>query len=240
MKKKKQKEIKEEIKKDILNTEHYFSCPIYWMDKPEWVSKLDKASDPFIKKAQEDNKKLIKERTKKFGDKKDHGMVHHSTSLINHPDFMELQNWILATADNLLTEQGFDLTNHQLFLTELWVQEFSKLGGGHHTLHTHWNGHMSGFYFLKASDATSAPVFEDPRGGRVMNLLPEKDKSQVTMATSQIHYKVKPGRLIFFNSFMPHLYSVDNGYEPFRFIHWNIQAISKGVLNVGNNKTEIK
>ena len=118
----------------------------------------------------------------------------------------------------------------------MWVQEFSKLGGGHHTLHTHWNGHMSGFYFLKASDATSRPVFEDPRPGRLMNLLPEKDKTKLTPATSQINYGVKPGRLIFFNSFMPHLYSVDNGYEPFRFIHWNLQAIPKGVVNYNDNK----
>ena len=224
------------LKKDQLYREDYFTCPIYFMDKPEWVKKLNKASDSYIKNSFKDNKKQINERTKKFGDKGDHGMVHHSTSLINDPKFLDLQNWILATAHNLLDEQGFDLGAHQLFLTEMWVQEFSKLGGGHHTLHTHWNGHMSGFYFLKASDATSRPVFEDPRPGRIMNLLPEKDKTKVTLATSQINYNVKPGRLIFFNSFMPHLYSVDNGYEPFRFIHWNIQAIPKGVLKHNDNK----
>ena len=182
------------------------------------------------------NKEHLDERTKKYGDKGDHGMAHHSTSLINDPKFADLQNWILATAYNLLDEQGFELKGHQLFLTEMWVQEFSKLGGGHHTLHTHWNGHMSGFYFLKASEATSLPIFEDPRPGNIMNLLPEKDKSKITYATSQVHYKVKPGRLIFFPSYMPHQYIVDMGYEPFRFIHWNCQAIPKGVLNVVQKK----
>ena len=228
--------MKDKKQKDQLYREDYFSCPIYWMDKPEWVKKLNKASDPYIKKAAKNNKKQIDERTKKYGNKGDHGMVHHSTSLINDPKFADLQEWIIATANNLLTEQGYDLSGYQIFLTEMWVQEFSKLGGGHHTLHTHWNGHMSGFYFLKASDATSRPVFEDPRPGRLMNLLPEKDKTKLTPATSQINYGVKPGRLIFFNSFMPHLYSVDNGYEPFRFIHWNLQAIPKGVVNYNDNK----
>ena len=228
--------MKDQKQKDQLYREDYFTCPIYFMDKPEWVKKLNKASDSYIKKAIKNNKEHLDERTKKYGDKGDHGMAHHSTSLINDPKFADLQNWILATAYNLLHEQGFELKGHQLFLTEMWVQEFSKLGGGHHTLHTHWNGHMSGFYFLKASDATSRPVFEDPRPGRQMILLPEKDKTKVTLATSQINYTVKPGRLIFFNSFMPHLYSVDNGYEPFRFIHWNIQAIPKGVLNHNDNK----
>ena len=225
------------MKKEQLYREDYFTNPIYWMEKPEWVKKLNKASDPYIKKAKKLNDENVKKRTKKFGGNKgDHGMVHHSTSLINDPKFRDLQDWILATAWNLLDEQGFDLKGHQLFLTELWVQEFSHLGGGHHTLHTHWNGHMSGFYFLKASEKTSYPVFEDPRPGRQMNLLPEKDKTKVSIATSQIHYKVKPGRLIFFNSYMPHLYSVDSGYEPFRFIHWNIQAIPKAVLQHANNK----
>ena len=228
--------MKDQKQKDQLYREDYFTCPIYFMDKPECVKKLNKASDTYIKKAIKNNKEHLDERTKKYGDKGDHGMAHHSTSLINDPKFADLQNWILATAYNLLDEQGFELKGHQLFLTEMWVQEFSKLGGGHHTLHTHWNGHMSGFYFLKASDATSRPVFEDPRPGRQMILLPEKDKTKITLATSQINYTVKPGRLIFFNSFMPHLYSVDNGYEPFRFIHWNIQAIPKGVLNHNDNK----
>ena len=52
----------------------------------------------------------------------------------------------------------------------------------------------------------------------------------------EIHYKVQPGRMIFFPSYMPHQYIVDMGYEPFRFIHWNCQAIPKGVLNVVQKK----
>ena len=63
-----------------------------------------------------------------------------------------------------------------------------------------------------------------------------KDKSKITYASSQVHYKVKPGRMIFFPSYMPHQYIVDMGYEPFRFIHWNCQAIPKGVLDVVQKK----
>ena len=219
-----------------LNLEEYFKCPIWFADEPKFVNKLNKASDPYIKKAQKNLKKEIDQRNKKFGDKGDMGHVFHSTTLIGDPKFKQLQDYVGATAQNLLNEMGFDLTYYSLFTTEMWVQEFAKKGGGHHTLHTHWNGHISGFYFLKASERTSMPVFEDPRAGNVMNLLPEKDKSKVTHATSQIHYKVKPGRMIFFPSYMPHLYSVDIGYEPFRFIHWNCQAIPKGVLNVVQKK----
>ena len=173
----------------------------------------------------------IDKRNKTHKTKGDLGSVYHSTTLIGDEKFKTLTDYIGATSHNLLMEMGFDMSSHELFTTEMWVQEFAKSGGGHHTLHTHWNGHISGFYFLKASDKTSMPLFEDPRPGNVMNLLPELDKTKVTYASSAVHYKVHPGRMIFFPSYMPHQYIVDLGIETFRFIHWNCQAIPKGVLN---------
>jgi uncharacterized protein (TIGR02466 family) len=213
-----------------LNREDYFQCPTWWADEPKFVNKLNKASEPYIKQSKKRMKKQIDSRNKKFGNKGSMGHVFHSTSLIGDPKFKDLQNYVGATAYNLLNEMGFDLKDYTVFVTEMWVQEFAKEGAGYHSLHTHWNGHISGFYFLKASEKTSMPVFEDPRAGNVMNLLPEKDKTKVTYATSQINYKVQPGRMIFFPSYMPHQYLPDMGYEPFRFIHWNCQAIPSNVL----------
>ena len=242
MKNKKLKQKQRKQKKDQasypqkLILEDYFKCPIWWGDAPEFVKDLNKTSDKYIEESKKNLKETIDKRNKKFGDKGDMGNVFHSTTLIGDPAFSEIQNYIGATSYNLLNEMGFDLSNFEVFTTELWVQEFAKKGGGHHTLHTHWNGHISGFYFLKASEKTSMPLFEDPRAGNVMNLLPEKDKTKITYATSQVHYKVQPGRMIFFPSYMPHQYIVDMGYEPFRFIHFNCQAIPKGVLNVIQKK----
>ena len=221
-----------------LNTDYLFVSPVWWKHKPEWVESLNTASDPYIAQAKKNMGKQIKERNKKFGNRKDHGFIYHSGPLIGDPKFKTLQDYIGATAYNLLTEQGFDLTNFTLNITELWVQEFAEHGGGHHSLHTHWNGHISGFYFLKGGDNTSRPLFEDPRPGRLMNLLPQKDSRVVSIASHQINYAVKPGFLIFFNSFMPHLYLVDDGYDPFRFIHFNIQAIPNSVLGKPYIQTE--
>ena len=237
-KKKKQKELDKmscgsaETFPTQLNREDYFKCPIWFADVPKFVDDLNTSSDPYIETAKKNLKKDIAKRNKKFGDRGDMGHVFHSTPLVGDPNFLQLQNYIGATAHNLLGEMGFDMTHHQLFTTEMWVQEFAKKGAGHHSLHTHWNGHMSGFYFLKASEKTSRPIFEDPRPGNVMNLLPQKDLTKITYASSQVNYDVKPGRMIFFPSYLPHMYVVDMGYEPFRFIHWNCQAIPKGVLNV--------
>ena len=238
--KKKMKNIKKKktkIKKDKLTfpkqllREDYFKCPIWFAKEDKFVDELNKASDSYIEVAKKNLKKDIDERNKKYGDKGDMGHVFHSTTLIGDPNFIKLQEYIGATSYNLLREMGYDISDYDVFTTEMWVQEFAKRGGGHHTLHTHWNGHISGFYFLKASEKTSLPLFEDPRPGNLMNGLPEKDKSQVSYASTQINYKVEPGTMIFFPSYLPHQYIVDMGYEPFRFIHWNCQAIPKAVLN---------
>ena len=213
-----------------LTREDYFKCPIWHAEEPSFVKSLNKASDKYIKESKKNSRKKIKDRNKKAGDKGDMGHVFHSTTLIGDPNFFELQNYVIATSNNLLIEMGFDLSGHEVFITELWVQEFAKQGGGNHALHTHWNGHISGFYFLKASEITSMPVFDDPRPGNVMNLLPEKNKSVLSYASSQVCFQVKPGAMIFFPSYMPHQYIVDLGYEPFRFIHWNCKAFPKSVL----------
>ena len=219
-----------------LSREEYFKCPIWFGDAPEFVSEINKASDSYINTARKNMQPDIDKRNKTHKTKGDLGSVYHSTTLIGDPKFKVLTDYIGATSHNLLLEMGFDMSGHQLFTTEMWVQEFAKSGGGHHTLHTHWNGHISGLYFLKASDKTSLPLFEDPRAGNLMNLLPELDKTKITYASSQVHYKVQPGRMIFFPSYMPHQYVIDMGIEPFRFIHWNCQAIPKGVLNVVQKK----
>lgn len=218
----------------ILNRNDLFPSPIWIGEDTSFIKKLNKASDPYIKESKKAAKDILNKRNKNMGDRGDMGHVYHSTSLINDTNFLDLQNYVIATSNNLLLEMGFDLTNYQVFMTEMWVQEFAKNGAGHHSLHTHWNGHISGFYFLKGSNKTSMPVFEDPRPGSLMNSLPEKDKSIISYATPQINYKPTPGKIIFFPSYMPHQFVVDMGYEPFRFIHWNCQAVPKSI--VGYNK----
>tara|TARA_R100001463_G_scaffold5049_1_gene17812 strand:+ start:1492 stop:2163 length:672 start_codon:yes stop_codon:yes gene_type:complete len=210
-----------------LNRRDIFPTPMWTVDAPEFVKDLNKFSEPFIKASKKHFKPIISKRNKEFGDKGDMGHVFHSTTLIQDKNFIPFHQYITATAKNLLVEMGYDLSKYDITLTESWVQEFAKSGGGHHTLHTHWNGHISGFYFLKASFKTSHPVFQDPRPASMMNGLPLINMNEITYGSTEIHYKAKPGTMIFFPSYLPHLFSVDVGYEPFRFIHWNIQAIPK-------------
>ena len=61
-----------------------------------------------------------------------------------------------------------------------------------------------------------------------MTKLPLKDQRQISYGLEAVNFKVNPGTMIFFNSYVPHQFSLDHGKEPFRFIHWNIQAIPDG------------
>ena len=54
-----------------------------------------------------------------------------------------------------------------------------------------------------------------------------KDQKGVWGGTELINFRPTPGTLIIFPGYLEHEYAVDYGYEPFRFIHWNIQAVPK-------------
>ena len=211
-----------------FNYTGYFITPIYTLNKPEWVKDLNKYSDNFIKNSKKinilENKKLFK---KNIGDLT---KVHHSTSLINVPSFQNIKNFVIDQCPLILNQMGYDISNHKMVMTEMWVQEFGEKGGGSHEGHIHSNNHISGFYFLKCSDKTSFPVFHDPRHTKVMMQLPEKNKNDITFINDLINYKPKPGTLILFPAFLEHSFIPDVGIDPFRFIHFNIQAINNNVL----------
>ena len=229
-------------KKDILDTNWYFSTPVYSIMKPEWLDKTIKATDKYIAESYKRKAEDKKARKKFLGNKnylkvKDHGWSYHSTPLTGDPELKELESYVGATSFNLMSEWGYDMDNYSLFFTEFWVQEFSKNGGGHHDTHVHWDNHISGFYFLKCSDKTSVPVFQDPRAGAMMTKLPMKDNTKISHMSDNLHYRPKPGQLIIFPAYVPHQFTVDDGIDDFRFIHFNLQAI-RNIIVEGAKKGE--
>jgi hypothetical protein len=207
-----------------LIKEFYFTTPIYFIKKEEWVNNLIKKTDKYVEEA-------IKNNRQYFINNKDFGITHHSSPLFYDIEFKEFINFICENAYNILNSQGFNMELYSILISELWVQEFSKEGGGHHNSHIHSNSHISGFYFLKCSDKTSFPIFHDPRLSKKMIQLIEKDKNTLTECSEEINIKVTPGLFVFFNSYLEHQFTVDNGIESFRFIHFNLQAIPKQLKN---------
>ena len=208
-----------------------FDTFVYQTHIPKYLENKDfmAACNEYTDKAIADAKESIDERHKKLDTEiKDHGMSYHSgPELYKDERFGDFELLIRNTARNILTDQGFDLASHSMAYTEMWIQKFAYQGGGHQDTHVHWDNHISGFYFVECSDRTSRPVFHDPRPGRMMLNLPIKDHSKLCPAMERQVVPVKPGTLLLFNSWLPHQFSVDNGVDPFRFIHFNLQARKK-------------
>jgi uncharacterized protein (TIGR02466 family) len=214
-----------------LTTSPIFQSAIYRTEAPQYLDLLNLICDPFIVEAKKKTAPQIASREAKAGkDIGDIGLSYHTENLMKQAELYQFRRFIKSTSENILDAQGYDLKDYDLKFTEMWCQEFANQGGGHHDTHIHWNNHISGFYFLKCSDRTSAPLFHDPRAGKMMTQLPEKDRNVVTLATEKVLLRPKPGTVMFFNSYLPHQFAVDNGVDPFRFIHFNLQAIPKNVL----------
>ena len=221
-----------------FNSAAYFSTPVWVAEAPVFLKKMLKLTDGYLKTTEKKvMKKAIAERDKKYGTKLgDLGLSNHSESFNADPKAKEFVDFCGQRSYEFLDWCGFNISQHSLHFTECWVQEFAKKGGGHHDIHTHWNQHVSGFYFLKCSDKTSLPVLHDPRPGAQMTRLPQKDPSKITFANDAVHYKVQPGTMVLIPGYTPHQYPVDMGVEPFRFIHWNIQAVPSSISNQNSMK----
>ena len=215
-----------------FNSSIYFGTPVWTNNVPEFVQPMNKVCDKYIKNAKKNLLPTLKERDKLYKRKLgDFGLSNHSVSINTDPEAKEFTQDCGDRSYEFLDWQGFDLKNHSLHYTEMWVQEFSNKGGGHHDTHVHWNTHVSGFYFLKASERTSMPVLHDPRPGAMMTKLPQKDGNKISYANESVHYKVQPGTMVLIPGYTPHQYPVDMGVEPFRFIHWNISCVPRAISN---------
>ena len=216
-----------------MNKDEYFSSPIYHELKKEWVEKLDKLSDPYIADARNEQKENNEKRLT-VGYKNDIGATYHSKPLEPDENFRFFHNYMAEKSRYILDDMGYDMSNYGLVFTESWVQEFSFNGAGHHWFHTHPNAHVSGFFFLKCSDLTSRPMFQDPRTAHVPLKLKEKDPEKISNSNDLINFRVEPGSVILFPAYMSHAYQVDHGLEPFRFIHINMRAVEKNILESFN------
>ena len=205
-----------------MQFKEYFKTPVHVEEKPEWVDPINKICDSYIKEAKERNKEKIK---KQKGS--DFGMVAHSFPIASDPKLKEYIKYIGDRSWEFLDAMGYDLKNHTCVFTECWVQEFPKDGGGHHNSHVHPNNHVSGFYYLHRNEDSPLPVLHDPRPAALICALPEKNAQEMTYASQAIHWRPNPGTLIIQPAYITHQYSVGGPNKPFRFIHFNIQAIEK-------------
>lgn len=191
---------------------YHFETALYQVHRPDWVEKTLEICEPYYSKVKETEFKKI-------------FPVYQTDDLQTEKSLDYLHEFIIHSATAILDVQGYDLSKHELFFEEMWAQEVHTYG--HHFTHVHGNCHISGFYFLECPEDGIYPLFYDPRAGKVMTDLPEKDTNNITLASQTCNYKPVPGMFMFFNSWLPHGFQLNGNNSPCKFIHFNITARRK-------------
>ena len=135
-----------------------------------------------------------------------------------------LLNVIAQGSFEMLSEQGYDMSQAQTNVVQFWGQEFTKYG--QHVEHVHpFGAQVSGFYFVDVPEKDSAyPVVFDPRPAKRQISMPQSDQTQITYASEQIVMAVQPGDLVMTNAWLPHGFTRHESDDPIRFIHFNVNV----------------
>jgi hypothetical protein len=197
--------------KDTLQTGNYFATPIYFIEKPDFVSTVLPVFDEYVKNSLE-----VSPVNELYPSVMTGNMVFD-------PRLQEFTQYLVGTAWNIMKAQGYDMDNKITYFHSMWGQQYYKYGNMEQ--HIHNDGvQIVGFYFLECPEKCPRMIVHDPRERKQQNALSEADHSKVTDATSAIVFDGKPGSLFFTNSWLPHSFTRNGSDNPFKFIHFNISV----------------
>jgi uncharacterized protein (TIGR02466 family) len=139
--------------------------------------------------------------------------------MANDPDLKFLVDYLLLASDTILREQGYDMDKYELYLSGLWGQDVKCTGGTN--VHVHKNSQICGWFFLETPENGSYPVYYDPRMNKQMIELDYVQGPELTNASGYLHFNnVKPGTILFANSWMQHQLTPNASKEETRSIHF--------------------
>lgn len=204
--------VAEVVKNTQLQVAHHFSCPIYLIERPDFLEEVKLVSEENL--ALQRKEKPLNEMYP----------VCMSGSYYADPRMAAFAEFVGGTAWNILSEQGYAMADKAVQFTEMWTQEHHK----HSAMDVHVHGFGSqivGFYFLETPEDCSHAVFHDPRAGKVQIDLPEQEMNNATVASKMINFKPKPGLMIFTNSWLAHSFTRHAADTPIKFVHFNLTVI---------------
>jgi len=201
--------VKEVVVQNQLQVAYHFPCPIYLIERPDFLEAVKEVSDENL-----DIQRKNQELNEIYP-------VVMSGNYFADPRMAKFSEFVGATAWNILSEQGYAMQDKVVSFTEMWTQEHHK----HSAMDQHVHGFGSqivGFYFLEAPLDCSRVVFHDPRSGKVQIDLPEQDMNMATPASKMINFEPKPGMMIFANSWLAHSFTRHSSELPIKFVHFNL------------------
>ena len=201
--------VAEVVKNTQLQVAYHFPCPIYLIERPDFLEAVNTVSEEAL------------ETAKKTQQLNEIYPVHMTNNYFADPRLAGFSEFVGATAWNILNEQGFAMQDKVVSFTEMWTQEHHK----HSAMDAHVHGFGSqivGFYFLETPEDCSRVVFHDPRAAKVQIDLPEQDMNMATPASKMINFTPKPGLMIFANSWLMHSFTRHAADKPIKFVHFNL------------------
>lgn len=204
--------VAEVVQNTQLQVAYHFPCQIYLIERPDFLDAVNKVSDEELEKA------------KKLQELNEIYPVIMTDSYFADKRLDKFTEFIGSTAWNILSEQGYAMSDKAVSFMEMWTQEHHK----HSAMDVHTHGYGSqivGFYFLETPENCSKVVFHDPRAGKVQINLPEQDVQLATPASKMINFDPKPGMMIFANSWLAHSFSRHAAEQPIKFVHFNLTVI---------------
>jgi uncharacterized protein (TIGR02466 family) len=204
--------VAEVVKNTQLQVAYHFPCPIYVIERPDFLEMVNVVSEEALKVQR-------KER-----DLNEIYPLYMTGNYFADPRMAGFSEFVGATAWNILNEQGYAMQNMAVSFMEMWTQEHYK----HSAMDAHVHGfgsQITGFYFLDTPEDCSHVVFHDPRAGKVQIDLPEQDMSMATPASKMINFAPKPGMMIFANSWLSHSFTRHAAELPIKFVHFNLTVI---------------
>lgn len=192
-----------------LNVGWYFPCPIYTVERPDFLSSVSEVSEEALNES------------RKTQQVNDIYPVLMSGNYFADPRISSFSQFVADTAWSILKDQGYNMLGLQTSFMEMWTQEHHKMSGMEQHVHG-FGSQIVGFYFLEAPEGSSRVVFHDPRPGKVQINLFEQDASQATVASQMINYEPKPGLMVFSNAWLPHSFTRHTADKPIKFVHFNL------------------
>lgn len=197
------------INNNQLQMEHYFSCPIYIIQREDFLNVVNTVSEEAL------------EIKRKDCDLDEIYPVYMSNHYFNDSRIGEFVEFIGVTAWNILNQQGYNMQSKSVQFTDMWSQEHHK----HSSMEAHVHGHNSqivGFYFLETPEHCSRVVFHDPRTAKIQIDLSEKNVNVATQASKMINFVPKAGMMVFTNAWLAHSFTRHASDTPIKFVHFNL------------------
>jgi uncharacterized protein (TIGR02466 family) len=177
----------------------YFPSCIYRDEQPEWVGYTRQVVQKYYDAANSN------------------AAIDQTAHMANDPDLKFLVDYLILASNTILREQGYDMDKYELYVSGLWGQDVKCNGSTN--VHVHKNSQICGWFFLETPEGGAYPVYHEPRINKQMVELDYKQETELTNASSQVHFNnIKPGTILISNSWMQH-----------QLIQNNVQAQTKSV-----------